>query len=69
MAARMAKLGAKGILVNGRVRDLSTLRGVGVPVWSSGTSIIGAGAETKAWSTNVPIAVGATTVEPVSENL
>jgi regulator of RNase E activity RraA len=32
MAARMRKLGAKGVLVDGRVRDLETLRGLGVPV-------------------------------------
>jgi hypothetical protein len=34
-------------------------------VWSKGTSIIGAGAETKAWATNVPISVDSTVVEPV----
>jgi len=64
MAARMARLGAKGIVVDGRVRDLGTLRHVGVPVWSRGTSIVGSGGEAKAWSTNVPVSVGATTVGP-----
>jgi regulator of RNase E activity RraA len=32
MAIRMAKIGVKGVLVNGRVRDLTALTGCGVPV-------------------------------------
>jgi regulator of RNase E activity RraA len=32
MAMRMARLGARGVLVDGRVRDLSTLAEVGMPV-------------------------------------
>jgi len=32
MAARMAKLGARGVVVDGRVRDLGTCGGLGIPV-------------------------------------
>jgi hypothetical protein len=35
-------------------------------IWSRGTSIVGAGGETKAWSIDVPIDVGNTNVSPVS---
>jgi regulator of RNase E activity RraA len=36
MAARMVRLGAKGVLVDGRVRDLETLGGLGIPVSTNG---------------------------------
>ncbi|KIW02487.1 uncharacterized protein PV09_06290 [Verruconis gallopava] len=66
MAARMRALGATAVVVDGRVRDLSTLRNLSsdMPIWSKGTSIIGAGAETKAWCTNVEIQVGQCFVAP-----
>lgn len=64
MAARMKKLGAQAIVVDGRVRDLSTLSKMDLPVWSKGTSIIGAGAESKFHAMEVPIKIGAVTVEP-----
>jgi len=69
MAARMKKLGAKAVLVDGRVRDLETVGNLGIPVWSKGTSIVGAGAQTKAWAVDVPIEVGASRVYPVSCNM
>ncbi|KAF2020759.1 DlpA domain-containing protein [Aaosphaeria arxii CBS 175.79] len=64
MAARMKYLQARGIVVDGRVRDLGTLRELGLPVWSRGTSIIGAGAETKFHAKEVPVKIGNVTVEP-----
>lgn len=64
MAARMKHLGAQGVVVNGRVRDLVTLAETGLPVWSRGTSIIGAGAETKFHARNVPVQIGETIVQP-----
>jgi len=64
MAARMAKLGAQGVVVDGRVRDLETLRGVGIPIWTKGTSIVGAAGETKAWAVNTTIQVGNVVVDP-----
>jgi regulator of RNase E activity RraA len=64
MAARMKHLGALGIVVDGRVRDLSTLRDLNVPVWSRGTSIIGAGAETKAWAVGEEVNIGHCFIRP-----
>lgn len=64
MAVRMKQLGAQGVVVDGRVRDLVALGETEMPIWSKGTSIIGAGAETKFHAKNVPIQVGETTVEP-----
>lgn len=61
---RIAHLKASAIVVDGRVRDLSTLRSIGIPVWSRGTSIIGAGAETKFHAKEVGIQVGNVRVEP-----
>lgn len=66
MAVRMKVLGARGVLVDGQVRDLQAIKELGIPVWSRGTSIVGAGAETKAWATNVPVQIQNSIVEPVS---
>lgn len=63
MAARMKHLGAHGLVVDGRVRDLVALNETQLPIWSKGTSIIGAGAETKFHAHNVPVQIGETTVE------
>lgn len=62
MAARMKKMGAQGIVVDGRVRDLVALNETQLPIWSKGTSIIGAGAETKFHAHNVPVRIGETSV-------
>ncbi|KAL1598985.1 hypothetical protein SLS60_008131 [Paraconiothyrium brasiliense] len=64
MAERMKVLGAKGIVVDGRVRDLVALAATGLPIWSKGTSIIGAGAETQFRAREVPVRVGETIIEP-----
>lgn len=64
MAARMKYLGADGLVVDGRVRDILALNETQLPIWSKGTSIIGAGAETKFHARNVPVTVGETVVEP-----
>ncbi|KAF2798481.1 DlpA domain-containing protein [Melanomma pulvis-pyrius CBS 109.77] len=64
MGARMKVLGAQSIIVNGRVRDLEALGGLGLPVWSKGTSIIGMGAEAKFHAKEVAIRIGDVSVEP-----
>jgi regulator of RNase E activity RraA len=66
MAARIKHLGARAIVVDGRVRDLATLRNLAgeMPIWSRGTSVIGAAAEAKAWGTNVELLIGGTSVMP-----
>lgn len=63
---RMEQLGAKGLLVSGRVRDLETLRGLKIPVWSKGTSSVGAGGQTKAYAVGYPVDIGDVTVVSVS---
>jgi regulator of RNase E activity RraA len=57
-------LGAQGVVVDGRVRDLVALNETQLPIWSKNTSIIGAGAETKLHARNVPVQVGETRVAP-----
>jgi regulator of RNase E activity RraA len=63
MAARMQHLGAEGIVVDGRVRDLVALNQMKLPIWSKATSVIGAGAETKCHARNVSVKIGETVVE------
>lgn len=63
MAVRMKYLGAEGLVVDGRVRDLAALNATQLPVWSKDTSIIGAGAESKCQARNVPVRIGETIVE------
>jgi regulator of RNase E activity RraA len=63
MAVRMKYLGAQGLVVDGRVRDITALNETQLPIWSKGTSIIGAGAETKFHARQVPVTIGETTVE------
>jgi len=64
MATRLKVRGASGLVVDGRVRDLGEMVGLGMPVWARGTSVIGAGAQTKPWATDVPLTIGNTLVEP-----
>lgn len=65
MGVRMQKLGVAGVLVDGRVRDLGEIRGVGLPLWARGTSTVGTGAEAKAGFRGVRVEVGGVGVEPV----
>jgi len=64
MAARMKNLGARAIIVDGRVRDLVALADTEMPIWSRGTSVIGAGAETKFHAREVAVRIGETVVQP-----
>ncbi|KAL9061301.1 MAG: hypothetical protein Q9162_000175 [Coniocarpon cinnabarinum] len=64
MASRMKKRGAKGILVGGRIRDLTELKTKHIPIWAKGTSTVGAGLETKPWAINVPITVQGVQIKP-----
>ncbi|TKA77631.1 hypothetical protein B0A49_04195 [Cryomyces minteri] len=70
MATKIALSNAKGVIVDGRVRDLGELRRLRLPpppgedcgaqllIWARGTSIVGAAAEAKAWAVQVPVVVG-----------
>ncbi|GFF23315.1 uncharacterized protein MJ0644 [Aspergillus lentulus] len=64
MAVRMKVLGVRGLLVNGRVRDLAEINECKLPVWAKGTSTVGSGAEAKPGARDVPVDVGGVTVSP-----
>ncbi|KAF5879672.1 uncharacterized protein Bfra_006879 [Botrytis fragariae] len=64
MAMRAKVLGAKGVIVSGRVRDLQELEATGLPVWSRGTSIVGAGAESKPHAVQVALKIDGTDIHP-----
>ncbi|PLB55014.1 RraA-like protein [Aspergillus steynii IBT 23096] len=64
MAVRMNALGVKGVLVNGRIRDVQEMRGCGIPVWARGTSTVGTAAEAKPGARNVPVNLGGVVVSP-----
>ncbi|QSZ34700.1 hypothetical protein DSL72_007555 [Monilinia vaccinii-corymbosi] len=64
MALRARVLGAKGVIVSGRVRDLDELEATGIPIWSQGTSVVGAGAESEPRSVQAPLMIDGTAVHP-----
>ncbi|KAL3461433.1 hypothetical protein BJX64DRAFT_277904 [Aspergillus heterothallicus] len=64
MAVRMTYLGIRGVVVNGRIRDLAEVQGCRLPVWAKGTSTVGTGAEAKAGLRGVRVDVGGVGVEP-----
>ncbi|KAI9863988.1 MAG: hypothetical protein M1824_006026 [Vezdaea acicularis] len=64
MASRMRVLGARGVVVAGRIRDSSELKSSGLPIWAAGTSTVGAGAASKVHSVNVPIEVNGVIISP-----
>ncbi|PYH96269.1 hypothetical protein BO71DRAFT_321229 [Aspergillus ellipticus CBS 707.79] len=47
-ALRMKQLGARGVVVGGRVRDMAEIGASGLGVWARGGSTIGSGAEARA---------------------
>lgn len=68
MAARMNKLGAQGVLVDGRVRDVAQLtdsRFVHMPVWSRGVSAVATRGECKAHAVGMEVWVGKSRVRQV----
>ncbi|CAH0018513.1 unnamed protein product [Clonostachys rhizophaga] len=62
MALRIKVLRAKGIVVAGRIRDLTELQSTGLPVWARGTSTVGAGGGSTPWATQVPLDIDGTAV-------
>ncbi|POS88044.1 hypothetical protein EPUL_000303 [Erysiphe pulchra] len=64
LALRIKILGVRGVVVSGRVRDITELNSTGLPIWSRGTSIVGAAAESKPLATQVPLNINGTLVTP-----
>lgn len=72
LATRLQVRGVKGIVVDGRIRDLGAMQGLvdgrdGFVVWNKGTSTVGSGLEAKAWAADVPLTIGSVVVMPVSK--
>lgn len=63
LATQAAVRGVAGILVDGSVRDVETLREMGLPIWSRFVRVRGA-TKTIVGSLNQPIAVGGATIRP-----
>ena len=64
MALRMSKLGAKAVVVSGRVRDMDELHEIGMPIWARAKSTVGTSAEAKPYAVQVPIHIGEIDVKP-----
>ena len=71
LATRLKVRGVKGIVADGRVRDLPSLNGLcssdsntEFQVWSRATSTVGTGLEAKAWAADVSLRVGDVEVRP-----
>ncbi|KAK5119785.1 hypothetical protein LTR85_007361 [Meristemomyces frigidus] len=69
LATRLKVRGVKGVVADGRVRDLIAMRelcqdGGEFQVWSRQTSTVGTGLEAKAWAADVPLKVGDLDVKP-----
>ncbi|RDW74441.1 RraA family protein [Aspergillus mulundensis] len=55
MSTRAKATGALGVVVDGRIRDISEHRDIGFPVFSADTSILGSGGFTRASEIDVPV--------------
>ncbi|RFU27711.1 hypothetical protein B7463_g8611, partial [Scytalidium lignicola] len=64
MAIRMKILGAKGVVIAGRARDMGEIGQAGIPIWARATSIVGTGAATTAHAMQVPLNIDGTIVNP-----
>ncbi|KAF4499240.1 ribonuclease e inhibitor rraa dimethylmenaquinone methyltransferase [Fusarium agapanthi] len=58
MSTRAKYLGAEGVVINGRVRDINEHKEFNFPVFSRGRSILGSNTFTRASEINVPIRDG-----------
>ena len=64
LALRMSKLGAKAVVVSGRVRDMDELQATGMPIWARNKSTVGGSAEAIPYALQVPIRVGGIEIKP-----
>lgn len=63
MVSCMAKLGVAGLVVDGTVRDIETLRQIGMPIFARGT-VCGAGDKDGPGEINFPVSCGGVVVNP-----
>ncbi|EPS42751.1 hypothetical protein H072_3281 [Dactylellina haptotyla CBS 200.50] len=64
VAARIQTLNGLGIVVDGRVRDVTELKSLGLHVWAKGTSTVGAGGESKCIAVGQDVIVEGVTISP-----
>ncbi|PYI09510.1 RraA-like protein [Aspergillus sclerotiicarbonarius CBS 121057] len=55
MSTRAQKLGALGVIIDGRMRDTQEHRDIQFPVFARGTSVLGSNSFTRASAINVPL--------------
>ncbi|GKT41553.1 4-hydroxy-4-methyl-2-oxoglutarate aldolase [Colletotrichum spaethianum] len=55
MSTRAKYLGAQGVVIDGRIREISEHNEMGFPVFAQGTSILGSNTFTRASRVNVPL--------------
>ncbi|KAJ5088022.1 PrpF protein [Penicillium angulare] len=55
MSTRAQKLGALGVIIDGRMRDTQEHRDISFPVFARGTSVLGSNSFTRASEINVPL--------------
>ncbi|WPG98676.1 RraA-like protein [Acrodontium crateriforme] len=62
MATRLKHRGVRGIVANGRIRDIASINELcadgTLSTWSKGYSTVGTGLEAKAWAVDVPVQIG-----------
>lgn len=68
MSTRAKILDVAGVVIEGNCRDLNEIRDIGVPVFASGTSTLGAGMFVKVSSVNEPITIARESQWPVTVN-
>ncbi|RIA97722.1 ribonuclease E inhibitor RraA/Dimethylmenaquinone methyltransferase [Glomus cerebriforme] len=68
MNTRAKILGAKGVVVDGRIRDLEELRSDGIPVFARATSVLSAKEFTRPTALNVPIILNGNHDPPIKIN-
>jgi len=64
MTLRMKVLGAKGVVVAGRVRDMGELEEAGMHIWARATSTVGSGGLSTPLAMQVPLDIDGTIVKP-----
>jgi len=58
MSTRAQKLGAAGVVIDGRFRDISEHRELGMVLFARGISILGSNTFTRSSELNVPVSYG-----------
>ncbi|KAI8902493.1 RraA-like protein [Globomyces pollinis-pini] len=66
LSTRAMKVGVKGVVVEGKIRDVTEMREMGFPVWAVSQSTMGAAPFCRSSTVGEPITLGAETGWPVT---